>query len=232
MDPEKGLRALGGLRAIALNQTTPPVGPAGTVSDIVFNPSQTALIAVVKGNGMDAGFIYAYPVEWDGSVSTKAVLSRPAELAVDFSISFLGSDSRAIITDPSYGASLVDISPGFEFTVARKIVVAGEKAICWSVYSQQYDTVFIFDGGLTTITLINPRSGAIRGTIVGAAETAGNLDSQEHGQFLYVLNGAPYVSVLDSSVVAQGETPKEVQNFDLSALGSRQGFQGLAIYPS
>ena len=75
VDLEKGLRALGGLRAIALNQTTPPVGPAGTVSDIVFNPSQTALIAVVKGNGMDTGFIYAYPVEF-ASADTAGQVTR------------------------------------------------------------------------------------------------------------------------------------------------------------
>lgn len=227
-----GLKTLGGLRPISLNETTPPVGPAGTVSDIIFNPSQTALIATVKGNGMDAGFIYAYRVSWGGTIATKPIVSRPSELAVDFSISFLGSDSRAIVTDPSYGASIVEVNSQYEFSVQKKIPVAGEKAICWSVFSRGYDTVFIFDGGVTGITMIDPWSGAIKGTIPGAKETMANLDAQTWKQYMYVLNGAAYVSVVDNSALERGETPSEVQNFDLSGLGSRQGFQGMAVYPS
>src|ERR1700709_289927 len=127
-DHAKGLKPLGGLRPIALGQTTPPVGPPGTVSDLVFNPSSTALIAVVKGNGKDPGYIYAYPVRHDGSISTTPVISRPAGLLVDFSISFLGDDSRAVITDPAYGASIVHISPNFEFSVTTKVPIAGQQA--------------------------------------------------------------------------------------------------------
>ena len=231
VSPEKGLSAQGSLRHIPLNQTTPPVGPPDTVSDIVFNPSQTALIVTVKGNGKDPGYIYAYPVSWDGSISSQAVVSRPADLALDFSISFLGSDSRAVITDPSYGASIVAVSHDLQFSVTDKITIAGESAICWSVYSQMYDTIFILDGGLTAITLVDASSGAIKGAIAGANETAGNLDAKALGEKLYVLNGAAFVSVVDNSPLGHGGMPTEVQNFDLSALGSRQGFQGLAVYP-
>lgn len=230
VDPWRGLTALGGLRPLALNQTTPPVGPPGTASDLVFNPSQTALFAVVKGDGMGAGYTYAYPVSRHGSISTEAVVSRPDGLAIAFSMSFLESDGRAVITDPSFGAALVDVSRGLEVSVATKVPVAGEGAICWSVYSARYETVFIFDGGVTNITMVNPHTGAIRGAVVGAAETKGNLDAQALGQFLYVLNGAAYVSVVDNSALGHGKIPREVQNFDLSSLGSRQGFQGLAVY--
>jgi hypothetical protein len=233
VSPEKGLKALGGLRPISIKQTTPPVGPPSTVSDIVFNPSQTALIATVKGDGTGAGYIYAYPVSWDGSISTKPVISRPSELALEFSISFLGHDSSAVITDPSFGAAIVSVSDKLEFTVTHKTPIAGEAAICWSTYAPQFDTIFILDGGVSNITLMDPRSGAIQGVVAGAADTAANLDAQLYGDKLYVLNGAPYVSVVDAEPLKQkGGVAKEVQNFDLSSLGSRQGFQGLAIYPS
>jgi len=58
------------------------------------------------------------------------------------------------------------------------------------------------------------------------------LDAALDRQYLYVLKGAPFVSVVDNSGLWHGGLPKEVQSFDLSGLGSRQGFQGLAVYPS
>jgi len=231
-DKVKGLKPLGGLRPIPLGQTTPPVGPPNTVSDIVFNPKSTALIATVKGNGMTPGYIYAYPVRPDGSISMTPKISRPAELLIDFSISFLGDSSRAIITDPAYGASIVHISPTFEFTVTKKIPVAGQKAMCWSAYSARYDTAFIFDGGVTNITMIDPWTGKIKGTIVDSATGGGSLDSVLDRQYLYVVKGAPMISVINNWGLDRGMTPKAIQSFDLSSLGSRQGFQGLAVYPS
>jgi hypothetical protein len=229
-DHAKGLKPLGGLRPIALGQTTPPVGPPGTVSDLVFNPSSTALIAIVKGNGKDPGYIYAYPVHHDGSISTTPIISRAG--LVDFSISFLGDDHRAIITDPGYGASLVHISPGFEFTVTKEITIAGQVAACWSVYSQRFNTVYVFDVGVSDITMIDPVSGNIKGTIPGLVAGMGSVDSAMDKQYLYVLKSAPFISVIDNTGLNHGVPPKDVQTFDLTSLGSRQGFQGFAIYPS
>lgn len=214
-----------------MGQTTPPVGPPGTASDLVFNPSQTALIATVKGNGVDPGYIYAYPVNYDGSVSTTPIVSRPSELLIDFSVSFI-DDSNAVITDPVYGATLVDVSWDFKFTVQTKIVVAGEGAICWSVYSPRFNTVYLIDAGSTNITLVDPQSGAKKGTVVLDAANKGGFDSQIDREYLYVLRGTTTVSVLSNDGLNHGVLPKEVQTLDLSAFGPRQGWQGMAIYPS
>ena len=88
------------------------------------------------------------------------------------------------------------------------------------------------DGGTTNITLVDPASGKIKGTMVQDAKSMGNLDSKMDRQFLYVLKSAPYITVTDNTGLTHGGMPKEIQSFSLSALGSRQGFQGLAIYPS
>jgi hypothetical protein len=181
---------------------------------------------------MGPGSIYAYSISRDGNISTSPIISHPKDLLLDFSISFLGSDNSAIITDPSYGASIVEVDSKYGVSVREKVVVPGEAAICWSVYSHRFGMAFVFDGGKTGITMIDAGSGTIRGTIQGAAETKGNLDAQTYGHYMYVLNGAAFVSVVDYSGLAWGGMAKEVQNFDLSALGSRQGFQGMAVYPS
>ncbi len=63
---------MGDFKPIAgLNQASPPVGPPSTVSDIVFNPSSTALFVTVKGDGTNPGSVYAYPVA-GGEVTEKA----------------------------------------------------------------------------------------------------------------------------------------------------------------
>lgn len=233
-DHAKGLTPLGGLRSITLNQSTPPVGPPGTVSDLAFNPSQTALFATVKGSPTTPGTIYVYPVTSDGAVSTTPTISRPSGLLIDFSISFLDGDDKAVITDPAYGASLVDISPNFQVTVSKKVAVPGQGAICWSEYSSRFNTIFLMDAGSANITLVDPSSGAIKGAVVqpNFSVARGSLDTRADRTYLYVLRGGPYVSVLDNSGLNHGEIPREIQSLDLTSLGARQGFMGMAIYPS
>lgn len=231
-DHFQGLSLLGGLREIPLNQTTPPLGPPGTVSDLVFNPSQTALIATVKGDGVEPGFIYAWPVLPGGHISNNPIISRPEGLLIDFSISFLGCDSRALITDPAYGASIVDVSPDFEFTVAVRTVIPNEAAACWSVYSPSFDSVYVMDVGRPNITIIDPSSGDIEGTIIQPASDIGSTDAQIDRSYLYVLKSSADIAVIDVTWADHGVGPTQKQKFDLSSLGSRQGFVGMAIYPS
>ena len=185
----------------------------------------------MKGNGVDPGYIYAYPVNYDGSISTNPVISRPSELLIDFSVSFI-DDSHAVITDPAYGAALVDVSWDFNFSVQTKIIIPGEGAICWSVYAPRFDTVFVIDAGKPNITLVDPWSGAKKGTVTLDAANKGGFDSQIDREYLYVLRGAPAISVLYADGLNHGAIPIEVQTFDLTAVGPRMGFQGMAIYPS
>ncbi|KAN0102801.1 hypothetical protein V8E51_011114 [Hyaloscypha variabilis] len=231
VDHAKGLSPQGGLRPIALGQTTPPVGPPGTASDIVFNPSETALFVSIKGAPPTPGSIYVYPVI-NGAVSTTPVVSKPATLLVDFSLNFLGTDSRAVITDPAYGASLVDISSTYTVTVSKQIVVTGEKAICWATFSSRFNSIALLDAGAPNVTLVDPASGAITGVVSLDPAGSGVLDSKLDRTFMYILRGAPFVTVLSNLGLTHGKTPTELQSFDLSSLGSRQGFQGMSIYPS
>lgn len=111
------------------------------------------------------------------------------------------------------------------------MVITGEKATCWSVYSSRFNTVFIIDAGSPTVTLVDPFSGDIRGTIP-LSGPSGGLDTAADREYLYVLRGGAFVSVIDNRGLNNGKTPREIQTLDLSALGSRQGFMGMAVYPS
>jgi hypothetical protein len=90
------------------------------------------------------------------------------------------------------------------------------------------------DAGSANITLVDPQTGNIKGAVVQSdfATNKGNFDAALDRTFLYVLRGGDAVSVLDNTGLSHGEIPREIQSFGLSVLGSRQGFQGLSIYPS
>jgi len=225
----KGLHPIGRFRPIALNQTDPPLGPGGTVSDIRFNPSETALFAAVKSDiGTIPGFIYAYPIDLFGSISTTPIVSRPADLIVDFGFSFLGHDSRGVVADATYGASIIEISPTLEVNVVHKTTVPNQGAICWTVYSSFYDAIYLMDLVNSNITVLDPKTGAIKGTIAQATSALGSADTFIDREWLYVLKSNPSISVIGDL----GNIGKQVQSFDLSSLGSRQGYQGFAVYPS
>jgi hypothetical protein len=229
---DSGLTPLSnGLIPIPIAQTsTPPTGPPNTASDIVFNPSSTALFVTVKGDGTNPGFIYAFPIT-NGKLSSTPVISRPSELLVDFGISFI-DDSHAVVADPAYGASMVEISyPSLEPSVSQKVAIAGQKAVCWTAFSDRFETAFIFDGGKPNVTALDPVTGAVKYTITGPADGVGGFDGVVAGSYLYVLLGKAGIAVYNlMGSVGNGKVPMLWQSLDLSALGSRQGWQGLAVY--
>jgi hypothetical protein len=116
-------------------------------------------------------------------------------------------------------------------TVAKKVAVPGQAATCWTAYSQRFDAAFLLDAGNPNITTLDPATGDVKYTITGAAGSKGSLDSVVSGEYLYVLQNAPGISVfsLDGSV-GNGKVPKLVQSMNMSSFGSRQGWQGLAVY--
>ncbi|TGO45048.1 hypothetical protein BCON_0430g00050 [Botryotinia convoluta] len=222
---KKGLSAIGSFRPIALNQTTPPVGPAGTVSDLLFNPSQSTLLASVKGNGFIPGSFIAYPVsQSDNSISSIPIISEPPQVRLNFGISFLGSDHRLAVSDPAIGASLVSISSSSIVTADVPITVAGESAVCWTEYNRKRGELYLMDVAVSNITVVDAKTGAIKKGILQDDAGLGSLDARLGGDFLYVLKSASEVNVIKTS------GGKTVQRFNLTNLGSRQGFVGMATW--
>ncbi|KAF4633961.1 hypothetical protein G7Y89_g4152 [Cudoniella acicularis] len=208
-----------------------------TISDIVFNPSQSALFVTIKGTPSTntPGTIYIYPVE-NGTISTTPIISRP-ELFLNFSLTFLDSDSRTFITGPAFGAAFLSISPSYEATVTKKLTFAGQGtigAIYWSVFSPRFKTIFLLDAMLSPITTVDAHTGTATGTTPQRLDQNGSFDSAAslEGQYLYVLKHSARVNVLDLDPLGVGESPVEVQSLDLSMFGARVGWQGMALYTS
>ncbi|KAM3543747.1 hypothetical protein ARSEF1564_003300 [Beauveria bassiana] len=218
---------------LPVNQTSPPIGVPNTVSNVVFNPSQTALFVTVKGNGESGptgrGYIYAYQV-LNGQINSQPVISRPPGLMLDFSLSFL-SDSAAVVTDPAYGASYISIASNLSVTVSNQITIPGQGATCWSVFAPEFDTVYLSDGASPNITALDPMSGKTKFVIPGDGQSTGSFDSAVDRSSLYVLQGSTAVSVFDLKGSKSGDqTPSLFQYLDLSFLGVRSGWIGMGIY--
>lgn len=230
-----------------INQTSPPTISGTTVSDIVFNPSGTALFVSIKGAGMSMGYLYAYPVKKDKLEAAvekaeleaavekpeleAAVESRPEGLRRAFSLSFL-SDEAAVITDPTYGASLLSIDSTFSVSIAKNVTIPGQRATCWSVYSAEFKSVYVFDGMSPNVTSLEP-TGDIKAVIQGEPRGMGSFDAAVDRSWLYVLQGSPAIAVFDLKASEPKEAMSGVaQYLDLASLGKRSSWIGMAVYGS
>ncbi|TKA62787.1 hypothetical protein B0A55_11911 [Friedmanniomyces simplex] len=206
-NPFLGLQATGPLRSLgnAIHETTPANGPPGTVSEIIFTPDSSAVMVLIKGN---AG---ATPPMHD------------LDMFMDFGSVFV-SESRLFTADPSYGVSILQIDPDLRVTEVVHNAVASEKAICWTAYDPDLNTVYGLDAGQPVIYMFNAATGALRGTISLMSSAGGVFDSAVLDNNLYALVTANGVSVVD--LVEE----REVQFLNLTLFGDRANYQGMATW--
>ena len=218
-----------------LSQSTPPVGPPGTASDIFFNPASTALFAVVKGNAGTTpptpSTYFVWPVV-HGSVSREAVVTRIPDLLINFGGNFV-SDNILASVESTFGVALLKVDPSLELTEEVHTVVPNQVAICWSVYAPRFDAFYAVDAGTGLLTAINPRTGAIKGQFsYNAAEFGFPLDVAVDRTSMYILTTNASVAVISLNGSNSGNVPTLAQNLDISEGGSKKLFQGMAMYPS
>lgn len=222
-----------------LHQTSPPNGFQNTASDIVFNPSSTALFVLVKSlDGKTPGYFVAFPVA-DGQVQPVAHVSRPPNFIYQWSISFI-NDTHAAVADPAIGAALVEVTyPSLELKFLEKAPIKGSLAICWSQYSELYESLYFFDGFQTVVPVIDSRQGSLKYNLTapepGNAQTneqKGLYDAVVAESYIYVLGGTQAVHVFSLGNNEHGEKPSLIQTQDLSAVGLRRNWQGIAAWPN
>ncbi|KAI1035415.1 hypothetical protein LB504_005893 [Fusarium proliferatum] len=219
-----GLKPQGSLKPLPVfGQTSPPTGPPNTVSNILFNPSETALFVTIKGNGMENGFVYAYKVE-DGRVSEEAIKSQPNNLPVAFGMSFI-SDASAVVSTPAYGAAFVSITNDLTVLTKTNITVPKQMATCWTATSAGSRSVYLLDAAVPDVTALNTKNMAIGRTLHGYTAGKGNFDAIISGSKLYILQAAPAIAVFDLKHNSYG--PEVI---DLSGLGNRAPWTGMAVY--
>ncbi|KAK4230521.1 hypothetical protein QBC38DRAFT_29771 [Podospora fimiseda] len=223
LDPECSFIPLPSINQTEANQ--PATGPPNTASDILFNPSSTHLFVTTKGDPSSStpGSVFSIPIT--NSSFGPLQESQPESLLLEFSMTFL-NDSSAVITDPSFGAALVDTSSPENITLAKRTEIPDQKATCWSVYSDEKQEIYVADNANKDITVLDAGSGEIKRVIKGPEGAEGSLDLVLFGERLYVLQAASGISVLD----VEGGEEEVVQSLDLGEVGDRRGWMGMGVF--
>ncbi|KZS95581.1 hypothetical protein SISNIDRAFT_542418 [Sistotremastrum niveocremeum HHB9708] len=152
-DNTLGLRPISNsFRSLRLNLTTPPVGPAGTVSGVLFSEDGSKLFASVKGYPPTPGFIATWDVSTKGELSSNFTTSTPAAGGLlPFSMTLIPGKNALLNTDPGIGFSIFDFAKG-DVASSSAYPIAKQQATCWSTYSQKTGTFFLTDAGTSTVT--------------------------------------------------------------------------------
>lgn len=241
-DPKLGLIELPNtVRSLGLNQTTPATGPAGTVSDLLFNAAGTQLIASVKGIPPNAGFLAIWTVAADGSLSPQfEAVTAPTGGLLPFGMSLIPGNNNAIFaTDAGLGFDVFDLSnSGANSSATTEITSAagsntiaagasssnavnGSVAVCWSAFSPKTGNFFVTDIGTSLVTEVHVDKKTLKANIVkqypqtpGSATIDDATATINGNDFLYVLAAnATTVDVL--SLPAPGKA-KTIQSLNFS----------------
>jgi hypothetical protein len=221
------------LRPFNISQTTPPVGPLGTVSHIFFNSESTALITTVKGNPMTgtAGFLSVFPITEGNQIATQDVQSAPSGTKVLFGSQNIGPN-MILSTDAAFGAAIISIDPTTSIgTTLATTNITDQKATCWAAFSKTTNTTFVSDVGVNHVVEIDGM-GNILEDLQLTNGNPGLIDLAVGGSFVYALspgnggNATTAVTVLDIS--GGRGSAKEIQNFKVSGAGVNS--QGLQVF--
>ncbi len=237
-----GLSAMDGLRSFDLVQTTPPVGPLNTVSQLFFSEDEASLFATVKGDPTvnNTGFFSVFPVNggsWrrDSSVAIQDTRSSPSGTAVLFGSANIPGTSNVFVTDASFGGAVVAVDPATNTaSTLAKQAIEGQAATCWVTISAATGTAFVSDVGVNRLVEMSLTDASIVSILdLSSNGDPGLVDLKAAGNFIYALspgNGTPAAAVTVVDVSGGPGSAKQIQHFDLSGMGVDKNAQGMAIF--
>ncbi|KAI1283347.1 hypothetical protein F5Y07DRAFT_349391 [Xylaria sp. FL0933] len=238
----KGIEAMDDLRVFDIKQTTPPVGPKGTVSHAFFSEDESTVFTTVKGLPAQnrKGFLAAFAVgtsdcETGFSVNQEGMRSTPAGTAVLFGSSTIPGTDNLFVTDASFGGAVLANGGRSEdaavkaFSVKGKGVIDGQSATCWVAISPATKTAFVTDVGVNRLVEMSVEDATVRKVIdLSANGDPGLIDLRAAGRFVYALspgNGSTPAAV----TVLDAVTKKQVQHFQVKGMNFGKSAQGMAM---
>lgn len=167
-------------RSLGLTQTTPATGNPGSVSHVIFqeNGNSTQLIAAVKGNSTEPGFLAIWDVAADGIPSQQyTAVPPPKGGSLMFSLTPIPGTEALLASDAGLGFEIIDLSgPKSSLATAGSrstssaVAIAGEMGICWSQYSKQTGSFYLIDTALSIVNEVRVDEN-LRGTLLRVSLT-------------------------------------------------------------
>ncbi|WAO93401.1 Hypothetical protein NCS54_01094800 [Fusarium falciforme] len=228
----KGLIAMDELRPFDLGQTTPPVGPTNTVSQVLFSEDESMLFTMVKGDPAvnKTGFVSVFTVqECDGAaavVSKDETRSSPQGTAVLFGSQAIPGTSNVFATDAAFGAAILSVDPAScKATTVATGEVEGQKATCWVAISPATKTAFVTDVGRNRLVEMSLEDASILSSLdLSCNGDPGLIDLAAAGNFVYALspgNGTTKAAVSVVDVLNGSGSAKMVQHFELAEMAGK-----------
>ncbi|KAM5347309.1 hypothetical protein ACJ41O_010314 [Fusarium nematophilum] len=235
---EEGIGAMDCLRPFDIGQTTPPVGPTNTVSQVFFSDDQSTLFTTVKGDPAvnKTGFLSAFAVEQSAngkamSLAVEDVRSSPEGTAVLFGSQPIPGTSNIFATDASFGAAILSVDPSSQkATTLAAQKIDGQVATCWATLSSATNTAFVTDVAANRIVEMSLEDASIVSTLDLPTGDPGLIDLRAAGKFVYALspgNGTTEAAITVIKASRAGSA-KLVQHFGLQGLAGPTA-QGMAV---
>lgn len=239
---ETGIKGMDNLRSFDLNQTTPPVGPTNTVSQVFFSEDENTLFCTVKGDpatnkpGFIAAFRVEAPCEQNGSVAsltTEGIQSSPNGTAVLFGSLPIPGTSSIFATDASFGAAILSVDEDSESSLVASQAIEGQAATCWVTISRRRNTAFVTDVAVPRLVEMSLEDAGIV-SVLDLSDTGvgGLIDLRVGGGFVYALapgNGSSEAQVIVVDVKRRRGEARLKQCFGLGQLGVGARSQGMAV---
>ena len=148
-------------RYIGLGQSTPPMGPLGTASQVVFSPDNSQVYAAVKGNP-DAnvtGFIAVWDMSPSGLSDAFTRVELPSGAVAPFSLTAIPGMNGYVSAYAGVGVDVFDFSNGPENASAsnrtQSFGIPDQVATCWSAYSAKTGSFYTSDLETSIITEVS-----------------------------------------------------------------------------
>ncbi|KAI0322744.1 hypothetical protein OF83DRAFT_1080000 [Amylostereum chailletii] len=200
---------------LALNQTTPPSGPALSASAIGFTEDQKHLVVAIKGVAQTReGYLAVYDVAPDGTVSASATkVVNPVGGGLPFTVTPIPGQQALFVADPATGVDIFDFSQGVRKSAGsprtKTLAIPGEGAVCWSVYSPKTKNFYVSD--------ILPQYPAVAGS--GSQDLA--IASFKGQEYLYVL--VPNATSVDVFNLKGPGQAQHLQQLNFADSAQKQG---------
>ncbi|EJD42263.1 hypothetical protein AURDEDRAFT_67711, partial [Auricularia subglabra TFB-10046 SS5] len=230
-DPSRGLVSIPNTyREIGIQQASPPSGPPGSATQVIFTLDGKRLIASIKGVPPAPGFLAVWNVQDDGSLSEGFdAVTPPSGAFLLFGFETLPHNPNVIVSNAArnYQAS----------GVSSMNQIPGSGAVCWTAFSPRTGNFYMVDPGTDTITEIMVNSATFKPTMVKQYDAGadGNiLDAMvgtvNNQDYLYVL--APNRTSIEVFSLRSVGNAQRVQTFDYSSTISAAGINNFGAFPA
>jgi len=214
-------------RFLGMNQTTPPSGPLGTASQVIFSQDDSTLYAAVKGNPKAnvTGYIAAWNMTAEGLSEEFVRVELPQDAVAPFSLTPIPNTNAFFSADAGVGADVFDFSMGAEMAAAspmtQSFAIPNQGATCWSAYSPQTGSYYVSDLITSTITEIalngtNMTPSILNSYPIQAGVATLDLEVASLGSqdYLYIL--MPNTSAVNVLRLDQAGNATQLQQMDIA----------------